>query len=382
MAILNWLKQFRGVTRPQVRSGLRLEHLEPRDVPAQLFSVHLESPVLGEPGSSDRAVTAGGLGVAAECDPTGDGSVTVEAETAAEAVHLVLGGSVEAGGEWYTLTDGTLADTSAERTPFLLVPTAGGFEVRLEDLAATPIVSDWDYNDATWAVSVNYADPADPKPQDPNKQVTDANRKILNDRGIADADIDKLRKSGASFSSINKLAEQIKELDPAKPEDKAKLDLIKKYVGTPGFIRLTGLEKGILNPDNFAALVIAQAREAAGEKIKEIGAVPPDGGDIDLVTDKNACEIKDQPVGNLDTKPQDKKPSNPEGLSKFELQIKRLAEYAKAKGLKPVLVVSKEKNPKELPDPTTDAQAKEIKRILDKYGVTLEFADTVFVAPK
>jgi hypothetical protein len=135
--------------------------------------------------------------------------------------------------------------------------------------------------------------------------------------------------------------------------------------------------------DNFAVLVVAANREAVGEKIKEIGAIPDGKGDIDLVTDKSAYEIKHQPIANLDTAPQ--KPDakkNPDGLSKFELQIKRLAEYAKAKGIKAVLVLSKEKNPNGLPDPDKDPQAKEVKRILEKYGVELMFADTETLAVK
>jgi hypothetical protein len=44
-----------------------------------------------------------------------------------------------------------------------------------------------------------------PEKQDPNKMVTDENRKILNDRGVSDDDIAKLRKLGIAFSSINAL---------------------------------------------------------------------------------------------------------------------------------------------------------------------------------
>ncbi|WP_162656534.1 DUF4347 domain-containing protein [Tuwongella immobilis] len=53
------------------------------------------------------------------------------------------------------LNPNTISTNPADQTPFLLLESNQGFEIRLEDLAATPEISDWDYNDTVWFISVD-----------------------------------------------------------------------------------------------------------------------------------------------------------------------------------------------------------------------------------
>lgn len=122
---------------------LNLFTLETRDVPALLYQVNLESPSRGELGESALAITNGGLHTTDE----------VTTNSTIEAVMRALGGSVQVGEHTNELTPETISTNPADQTPFLLIETETGNEVRLEDLAATPQQADWDYNDHAWFIT-------------------------------------------------------------------------------------------------------------------------------------------------------------------------------------------------------------------------------------
>lgn len=141
-----------------MKSKLQLQALEARDVPTQWYTVALDSPAQGVQGDSPLSVTAGGLTAAAE----------VWAHSPATAVKLALTGQVTVSGQTYGYNLQSVGTAVSDRTPFLLTQTTIGYEVRLEDLAGAPQQADWDYNDTTWAVSVNLAD----KKEDTSKPIT------------------------------------------------------------------------------------------------------------------------------------------------------------------------------------------------------------------
>jgi hypothetical protein len=147
------------------KSFLRVENLETRDVPAQWFAVTLNSPTEGVLVSSDLPVTGGGLTVGNSAN-TG-GSTVVWADSPAEALQLAIAGSVSVGGNSYVFDESTVSSDPATLAPFLAVPTANGFEVRLEDLASTPTTSDWDYFDTIWNVNVETYTDGEPDPNSP-----------------------------------------------------------------------------------------------------------------------------------------------------------------------------------------------------------------------
>ncbi len=129
---------------------LRLQCLEARDVPAQWYTLDPVGPAQGPPGTGDLTVTAGGPAA----DGGVDGAGLVWADGPADGVMLAPAGSVAVSVQTYELRPGTDSDGPAAYVPFVFVPTADGYELRLEDQAATPRGSDWDNNDTTWGVSV------------------------------------------------------------------------------------------------------------------------------------------------------------------------------------------------------------------------------------
>lgn len=130
-----------------MRSKLLLQSLESRDVPAQWYTVSLDSPSQGVQGDSPLAVSGVGLSTSAD----------VWADSPSGAVKIALTGQVTVGRQTYEFNPQTVSETAGYQRPFLLVQTATGYEVRLEDLAAEPQQTDWDYNDTTWNISIEPA---------------------------------------------------------------------------------------------------------------------------------------------------------------------------------------------------------------------------------
>lgn len=128
-----------------------------------MVAVDLIGPAQGTHGSSDLTVTAGGLTTGDD----DDGAGLVWADSPVDAVALAVTGSVAVGVQTYELRQGTVSDDPSACTSFVLVPTADGYELRLEDLAATPRGSDWDDNDTTWGVSVTAIKEKVPAPTAP-----------------------------------------------------------------------------------------------------------------------------------------------------------------------------------------------------------------------
>ena len=126
---------------------LQLQSLEARDVPARWYTVSLDSPSGGVQGDSPLAVTGAGLSVSAD----------VWADSSSGAVTIALTGQVTVGRQTYEFNPQTVSDTVSDQRPFLLVQTATGYEVRLEDLAGEPRQTDWDYNDTIWKISTEPA---------------------------------------------------------------------------------------------------------------------------------------------------------------------------------------------------------------------------------
>ena len=124
---------------------------------AGVYGVVLKSASWGEHGSSDLEVSAGGVEVVG--DEAGDNYAMVSAASPLDAVRQALYGTLTVGANTYTLTPATLSADPAAHAPFLMVAVGDGYEVRLEDLAATPQACDWDYNDTVWKVDLTqYTD--------------------------------------------------------------------------------------------------------------------------------------------------------------------------------------------------------------------------------
>ncbi len=141
-------------SRPRVR--LNVVELERRDTPAT-FDVTLVSPSSGVAGDTD-AVHTGGLSLTGGVQQAA-GTTRVTATSAPLAVRAALSGAVQVQlgntTTTYTFGPGTASGARADHKPyFVSLPDGRTGFVRLEDLAAWPSQSDWDYNDRGWQVSV------------------------------------------------------------------------------------------------------------------------------------------------------------------------------------------------------------------------------------
>lgn len=166
-------------------------------MPSAWYTVHLDSPSAGTVGSSAASITSGGLTIDSSYDPDNDGTALVYAGSASDAIRLALTGAVTVDlsvaslpTTEYTFGLGTSTTTLADHLPFLLTklapnspppppgggdtgeggstntdainlttvapidPDLGGWRINLEDLASYADVSDWDYNDFYWGVTV------------------------------------------------------------------------------------------------------------------------------------------------------------------------------------------------------------------------------------
>ena len=202
MRLCTWLgrhKPFAPVGRRN-RHRLSLVTLESRDVPAAWYTVQLNSPPQGTLGESAASITSGSLHVDSAFDPDGDGTALVYAVSGSEAIRLALTGAVTVDlsvinlpQTEYAFSFGTSSLIAADHKAFLLAklptsppppdpnpipetitapgdPDAGAWRINLEDLAAHSSVSDWDYNDFFWTVTVGVG--TDPWARKPRVSVT------------------------------------------------------------------------------------------------------------------------------------------------------------------------------------------------------------------
>lgn len=113
----------------------------------------LISPPAGLPGDTSATHT-GTLVYAGNPPQDAAGARLVEAATPQEAVGTALTGiiTVQLGSQsWqHPVLPGSVGGTQVEHKPFWF----DGMTLRLEDLAGAPALSDWDYNDRRWPVSV------------------------------------------------------------------------------------------------------------------------------------------------------------------------------------------------------------------------------------
>lgn len=128
---------------------------------AQWYTVHLDSPPQGTVGQTAASITSGNLHIDPGYDADGDGTAVVYADSATDAIRTALTGGVVVNlsavnlpPASYTFTPNTSSPSTADHTAFAVTPTtAASWRVYLEDLSATPTVSDWDFNDFFWTVS-------------------------------------------------------------------------------------------------------------------------------------------------------------------------------------------------------------------------------------
>ncbi len=130
---------------PSFRFKPFLQILEDKVVPAQ-FGVQLVTPGAGFVGIT-TATVSGELSFRSEYPPNADGYSIVEADSPAQAIGKVLTGTLQVvvGGQIYTyeLNENTVGNSASEHKPFYF----DGSALRLEDMAAAPSDSDWDYDD-------------------------------------------------------------------------------------------------------------------------------------------------------------------------------------------------------------------------------------------
>ena len=164
-----WLCTWHGRHHPITPATRRNRHrlslltLENRDVPAAWYTVHLDSAPQGTVGSTAASITSGNLHVNPAFDSTNSGTGLVFADSASDAIRKALTGGVVVNlsavslpPASYTFTPDTTTANAADHKAFAVTPTAASstWKVYLEDLTADPAVSDWDYNDFYWTVSV------------------------------------------------------------------------------------------------------------------------------------------------------------------------------------------------------------------------------------
>ena len=95
-----------------------------------------------------------------------------------------------------------------------------------------------------------------------------------------------------------------------------------QFADVPGSGRLFG--RGLDDADGAVQAELVVAKKFEGETVTELGAKPVGvDGDIDVVTSVRAYEVKAGNPSNLD-------------IAKFETQIKKLVDFARANGKTPV----------------------------------------------
>ena len=151
-----------GTTRTiAARTLLRVTELERRDTPAW-WAVTAPTPTEGTAGDT-AATHTGGLTLNPDYAAT-NGTVTVFADTAAEAAVKGLSGTVTVAllGQTtdYIFGPDSVGTTAADHKPFLTVVSGSSVGVALEDMAGLA-ACDYDYNDRTWP-GVTVAGAADP----------------------------------------------------------------------------------------------------------------------------------------------------------------------------------------------------------------------------
>ena len=172
MRLCTWHGRHDSITSATRRNRHRLSltALESRDVPAaQWYTVHLDSAPQGTVDSTAASITSGSLHVDPTYDPSNTGTALVYADSATDAIRTALTGGVVVNlsavslpPASYTFTEGTSSPNATDHMAFAVTPmsASSAWKVYLEDLTADPTVSDWDYNDFFWTVSVLAIDPA------------------------------------------------------------------------------------------------------------------------------------------------------------------------------------------------------------------------------
>ncbi len=132
-------------------------------MPTAWYTVHLDSAPQGTVGNTAASITSGNLHVNPAFDSTNSGTGLVYAASASDAIRTALTGGVVVNlsavslpPASYTFTEGTSSPSTSNHVAFAVTPTVASsvWKVYLEDLTAAPAVSDWDYNDFFWTVSV------------------------------------------------------------------------------------------------------------------------------------------------------------------------------------------------------------------------------------
>ena len=153
---------------PPPPTVLRVTELERRDTPSTVYEVRVISPLAGVEGDT-AAPTTGSLALTGGT-PAGTNQVRIAADSPQAAVEFALSGTMTTAwdgvDQQYTFAPSTVDTDPNQHTPFRLEMAGGAGLVRLEDLAATPAASDWDYNDRYWQVTAS-AVPSSPPPADP-----------------------------------------------------------------------------------------------------------------------------------------------------------------------------------------------------------------------
>lgn len=183
LVLLPWPANREYPPRPRNRHALTLTQLEARDVPTLWYTVHLSSPPGGVQADNTASVGGPGLSIDSMRMFTDSDTALVEANSEAEAIQIVLTGSLEIGvselelpATTYTFSSSTSSTSASAQAAYLISPTGGNtWQVALEDTAAYPTISDWDYNDFTWNLTVdgstslppNYTAPYSPPPPPP-----------------------------------------------------------------------------------------------------------------------------------------------------------------------------------------------------------------------
>lgn len=155
-------------------------------MPAAWYTVHLDSAPQGSLGDTAANIASGSLTIDSAYDPDNDGTALVYADSATDAIQTALTGGVVVNltavnlpPTTYEFTEGTSSNSTSDQTPFAVTPTATSstWKVWLEDLTADPAVSDWDYNDFYWTVSVDEVPvvTSDPPQANPDRVVTGLN---------------------------------------------------------------------------------------------------------------------------------------------------------------------------------------------------------------
>lgn len=114
------------------------------------FDVRLDSPAAGDHGTAACKVIEGGLGIRAAVDV--GGFARVFADDATQAVRLALAGDVKINTSVVGLTPEPWSSFTSSGPDYAFHIT--DTRIGLEDLAAFPDSSDWNYDDTTWDVSV------------------------------------------------------------------------------------------------------------------------------------------------------------------------------------------------------------------------------------